>query len=175
MFYGREQDLELLKENLTGTSANMVVVLYGQRRSGKTTLLRHLVNTSTLEPHIPVFMDMQREALEFTTSKFIYHVALVISDALEKKSIVVQQLPLQDVERDPTLAFNLFLDRVEVALGERKLVILIDEFEILEQKVTEKLLDREMFPYLRSLMQHRRGINFLLSGTQTLKQLTAEY
>src|SRR5207249_8141367 len=56
-----------------------------------------------------------------------------------------------------------------------KLVILIDEFEILEQKVTEKLLDREMFPYLRSLMQHRRGINFLLSGTQTLKQLTAEY
>ena len=175
MFYGREEMLEQLKENLTATSANMIVVLYGQRRSGKTTLLRYLASTSLLEPHIPVFMDMQGETLEFSTGKFVYHVALAISNTLSRKDIAVQEPPRIDFERDPTLTFNTFLDQVQTMLGDRKLIMLIDEFEILERKVREERLDPEMFPYLRSLMQHQRGLNFLLSGTHTLKQLTAEY
>src|SRR5262249_50619757 len=53
--------------------------------------------------------------------------------------------------------------------------ILIDEFEILEDKVKKKELDAGIFDYLRSLMQHWRCIHFLLAGTHTTRELTAEY
>ena len=47
MFYGREKDMNFLTDNLT-REVKSVVVLYGQRRSGKTTVLLQLVNTPIL-------------------------------------------------------------------------------------------------------------------------------
>jgi len=82
---------------------------------------------------------------------------------------------IKDFDVDPTFSFNLFLDDAEALLGKRKLVILIDEFEVLEQKVKEHALDPEIFEYLRSLMQHRHRVNFLVAGTHSIEQLTADY
>lgn len=175
MFYGHEEDLMALKETLSFTSGNMIVVLYGQRRSGKSSLLYQLLNTTILEPHVPVYIDMQGESLGISTSRFLRNMAFAIFRYLRMRKITVDRPSSKDFDEDATFAFDLFLDDVEIVLKDRKLVILIDEFEILEQKVTEKALDREIFEYLRSLMQHRRGLNFLLSGTHTIEQLTAGY
>ncbi len=175
MFYGREEDLAMLREDLTSTSANMVVVLYGQRRSGKSSLLYQLLNTSSLDPHVPIYLDMQHETLNMSTSRFLHHLAVAIYRNLKAKGIEIDPPDVKDFQEDPTFAFDRFLDTVEAARKQCKLIIMIDEFEVLEQKVTEKVLAREIFEYLRSLMQHRRGINFLLSGTHTIEQLTKGY
>lgn len=174
MFYGREDDLRFLKENLTFSSST-VIVLYGQRRSGKSSLLHQLVNTAALDPHIPVYIDMQRESLGITTSAFLYHVAYYIYRALKRKNIIVRFPIRQEFSEDPTFAFDLFLDQINSTFDEAKLVLLIDEFEILEQKVTEGALAPEIFEYLRSQMQHRRNLNFLLSGIHTIEHLSANY
>jgi outer membrane protein assembly factor BamB/AAA+ ATPase superfamily predicted ATPase len=175
MFYGRQEDLAILKTDLTNPEVNVTIVLYGQRRSGKTSLLNQLVNTDVLAPHIPVYIDMQNESLSITISKFLRNIAHYIQKALKKRGITIQQPGLKEFEDDPTFVFNCFLDEVEGYLQERKLILCIDEFEILEQKVKEKDLPQEVFEYLRSLMQHRENMNFLFSGTHTIKQLTANY
>ena len=59
MFYGREVALNYLQDNLTRDTAQTVLVLYGQRRSGKTTLLYQLANSSYLSGHLPVMLDLQ--------------------------------------------------------------------------------------------------------------------
>jgi outer membrane protein assembly factor BamB len=175
MFYGREEDLAMLRDDLTSVSVNMVVVLYGQRRSGKSSLLYQLLNTSSLDPHIPVYIDMQHETLNMNTARFLHRLAQAIHHNLNIRGVQIDQPGIEDFQQDATLAFDLFLDQVEIARRQRKLIIMIDEFEVLEQKVKEKVLAGEIFEYLRSLMQHRRGINFLLSGTHTIEQLTMEY
>ncbi len=175
MFYGRKEDLEFLRKNLTNTMANTAIVLYGQRRSGKTSLLYQLVNTPILSPHIPVYIDMQNESLGINIGKFLRDIAYYTHRALKNEGLPINRPNLKDFDEDPTFVFNLFLDDAESLLGERKLVILIDEFDILEQKVNEKALPREIFEYLRSLMQHRRGINFLFAGARSIEQLTAGY
>jgi outer membrane protein assembly factor BamB/AAA+ ATPase superfamily predicted ATPase len=175
MFYGREDDLQFLKENLTNTSNNIVVVLYGQRRSGKTSLLYQLVNTPLLEPHIPIYIDMQNEAYKITASTLLRSMAFAIHRELKRRNIVMERPGIKDFDVDPTFSFNLFLDDAEALLGKRKLVILIDEFEVLEQKVKEHALDPEIFEYFRSLMQHRHRVNFLVAGTHSIEQLTADY
>ncbi|HLI71590.1 MAG TPA: FG-GAP-like repeat-containing protein [Ktedonobacteraceae bacterium] len=175
MFYGREEDLAMLTEDLTSVSANMVVVLFGQRRSGKSSLLYQLLNTSSLDPHIPIYIDMQHETLDMSTSRFLYHLAGAIHRNLNLKGIEIDPPDVKNFSEDPTYAFDQYLDTLDLAREGRKLIIMLDEFEILEQKVTEKVLAGEFFEYLRSLMQHRKGINFLLSGTHTIEQLTKEY
>jgi outer membrane protein assembly factor BamB len=175
MFYGRANDIAFLKDNLTRTEAKSVIVLYGQRRSGKTTLLRHLVNTSVLGEHIPVLIDMQEEEYKITVSKFLYHVAHYIYQALRKKDMQLLRPEKAEFTSDPTFAFNLFLDEVEAHLSGQKIVLLLDEFEVLETQVEKKQLEAEIFPYLRSLMQHRQSLNFVLSGTHEMGQLLRGY
>jgi outer membrane protein assembly factor BamB len=176
MFYGRRMELAFLKENLAYSLANTVIVLYGQRRSGKSSLLYQLVkNTDILQPHIPVYIDMQHETIDLSTNKFLYIIARHIYRQLKRRGISITLPDQTEFEKDATFTLDLFLEDTEDILGDRKLVLLIDEFEVLEQKVKEQVLSQGIFEYLRSLMQHRRGINFLLSGTHTIEQLTAGY
>ncbi len=175
MFYGREQDIAFLKDNLTRPEAKSVIVLYGQRRSGKTTLLRYLVNTTVLGEHIPVMIDMQEIEYKITISKLLYQIAYAIHRALQKRDVQIARPEKAEFNADPTFALNLFLDDVEEVLGERKIILLLDEFEVLEVQVKKRQLEEEIFTYLRSLMQHRPNINFVLSGTHKIDQLITGY
>jgi hypothetical protein len=175
MFYGREQDIKFLTDNLTRTEAQTVMVLYGQRRTGKTTLLQQLKRSAALDPHIPILIDMQEEVYQISVNKFFHNLAYYIFQELCKRDIVIDKPRRADFDSDPIFAFNVFLDEVEEHLVERRIIILIDEFEVLEAQVKKGNLEPELFAYLRSLMQNRRYINFLLSGIHTIKQLTSEY
>jgi hypothetical protein len=118
---------------------------------------------------------MQHEIYGLSTSKLFYRLAVAIYRDLKAVGLPIAPPSAEDFAHDPTFAFDQFLDDAEEARGQRNLIIMIDEFEILELKVSEKVLDWEIFEYLRSLMQHRRGINFLLSGTHSIEQLTKGY
>lgn len=174
MFYGRERDIAFLKDNLT-RDVKSVVVLYGQRRSGKTTLLVQLINSSTSEEHIPVLIDMQRVSYHITIENFLRRVASFISQALKKKNILIAIPEPKDFQLDPIQAFDMFLDQVEEQLVNRKLILLVDEFEILEEHVTRGTLQSEIFEYLRDIVQHRQNINFLFAGTHQITEYTKWY
>ena len=175
MFYGREEEVAQLQEDFVYSLASTVVVLYGQRRSGKSSLLFTLHNGNSLDPHIPVLIDMQHETLNFSTSRFLRDIAQSIWRALHKHHITIQQPQRAAFDEDASFALDVFLDDVEMILNGRKLIMLIDEFEILEEKVVKQELSPDIFTYLRSLMQIRSFIHFLLAGTHTIKELTEEY
>jgi outer membrane protein assembly factor BamB len=175
MFFGRERDIEFLKDNLTRTETKTVIVLYGQRRSGKTTLLLHLLNTPVLGRHIPILVDMQKESYQISISTFFHNLAFYIFKECRKRGITLEKPEKEDFDRQATFAFDQFLDEVEAKLVDQKIIILIDEFEVLEAQVKNGRLDAEIFEYLRSLMQHHTSINFLLSGTHKIEELTRGY
>lgn len=174
MFYGREADMAFLQDNLT-RNVKTVIVLYGQRRSGKTTLLLQLMNTSAFGENIPVLIDMQRMSYNINIQKFLFKTAQAIFQAMKKSQLQVCE-PVQGAfEVDPTGAFDDFLENVEEQLNERKLILMVDEFEVLEEQVTKGKLDPEIFEYLRDILQHRPNINFLFSGTHKITEYTKWY
>jgi outer membrane protein assembly factor BamB len=175
MFFGREEDIEFLRDNLARTTAKSIIILYGQRRSGKTTLLHHLVNAGALDPHFPILIDMQQQAYGITINKFLYNIAFAIQKSMAKRGMKSLSPDRGNFEIDPTFFFSGFLEDIEADLQGRKLVLLIDEFEVLESLVAEKRLAPEIFGYLRSLMQHRPSLDVLLSGTHKIEQLTRNY
>lgn len=181
MCYGREEDLAYLQDNLTRTTAQTVLVLYGQRRSGKTTLLYQLANAPALTPHVPVLIDLQGLTYDLTPGNFFFKIARAIYKELQKRGLCPPPLDRAEfvgqasIPADPQFAFDCFLDDVEPLLQKRKLILLLDEFEVLEDQVNKGKLQPEIFEYLRSLMQKREYMHFLLSGTHHIEKLTREY
>jgi len=175
VFYGREQELRYLQQSLISYPTNVVVVLYGQRRSGKTSLLYQLAETDILKPHIPIYIDMQNISLGLTTSEFLYRIAYAISKGMNSAGINTM-VPEREQQRDFTiLDLDRYLDHVGSLIEQRAIVLMIDEFEIIESKVSDGSIEPEIFHYLRSLMQHRSGINFLFAGVDSIQQLTRDY
>ncbi|HET8840113.1 MAG TPA: hypothetical protein VFN35_01540, partial [Ktedonobacteraceae bacterium] len=72
-------------------------------------------------------------------------------------------------------AFDLFLDQVEEQLADTKLILMIDEFEVLEDQVMKGNLRSEIFEFFRHMVQHRQKMNFLLSGTHQITDYTKWY
>ncbi len=174
MFFGREDAMAFLQDHLT-REAKSVIVLYGQRRSGKTTLLLQLIHRLALDKHIPVLVDLQRLSYHMTIQSFLYKMAYYISQAMKKKNMLVCQQEEASFEKDPTHAFDLFLDCIEEHLGDGKLILMIDEFEVLEEQVARGKLESEIFDYLRDIVEHRQNINFLFSGTHKITEFTRWY
>lgn len=174
MFYGREDAMSFLQDHLT-RDAKSVIVLYGQRRSGKTTLLLQLINTFALDKHIPVLIDLQRLSYRMSIHNLLFKMSYYITQAMKKKNIFITQPEEASFEIDPTHAFDLFLDCVEEHLCGGKLILMIDEFEILEEQVAKRSIQPEVFEYLRDVVQHRPNINFLFSGTHKITEFTKWY
>ncbi len=175
MFFGREQEIASLQEDFVYSAAPAVVVLYGQRRSGKSSLIYKLLLTNLLDPHVPVRIDMQHETLGFTIEKFFRDVAYAIHREARKRGYVLPPPDLALFKDDAVFTFDRFLDDIEEWLGQRKLVLLIDEFEVLDDKAKEHQIDEHLFDHLRSLVQERQCMHLLLAGTHRLEGLTSTY
>ena len=178
MCYGREASLAYLQDNLTRTTAQSVVVLYGQRRSGKTTLLNQLAKTDLLAQHVAVMIDLQKLIYNLNLNKFLFGISRQIYEALNKRGLSIlepQRKDFFDPSEDPQFSFERFLDQVEICMEDRQLILLFDEFEELEEQVKQGNLKSEIFKYLRSLMQERHYFHFLFSGTHQIENLTRDY
>ncbi|MDQ2886251.1 MAG: ATP-binding protein [Chloroflexota bacterium] len=156
MFYGREEDINILKDNLTRTGTKTVIVLFGQRCSGKTTLLFHLINTAVLEQHIPIMVDMQTASYGISVSKLLRDIAYAIAKEFRKRGMPVTQPRFDEFERDPTFTFNTFLDEAEEQVLGRKIILLIDEFDYMIQKIRDLTADQPFLIHLlcRALVDH---------------------
>jgi hypothetical protein len=175
VFFGRDDLFDFIRENLGGLGQENILVLVGQRRMGKTSLLRQLPGRLG-EEYLPVFLDGQALGLEGGVSGLLYDVALEIVEVLAGQGLDVEPLTLDDLAERPTHAFEKqFLPRVVQVLNGRVLLLLFDEFEELEMRVRGGELPPTVFSYLRHLMQHSRNLAFLFAGTHRLEDLTADY
>ena len=118
---------------------------------------------------------MQGVSYHATIENFLRRVAHTIEQAMRRKGIPIAAPKPADFEIDPIYTFDVFLDVIEVKLVERKLILMIDEFEVLEEQVTKGQLQPEIFEYLRDIVQHRQNINFLFSGTHKITKYTKWY
>jgi hypothetical protein len=181
LFVGRQDVFEYIREHLFGVYQNNVIVLHGQRRTGKTSILYRLKNVLS-DTHIAVLVDMQGKAARGTVD-FFYSLADDIAYTLEDQGLAVELPPRSDFADSPEFFFrSRFLRHVYELLpatsngGARKhLLLMFDEFEELQKRVEDGKLDAEVFPFLRNLMQHEELLDFVFAGTHKLEELGAEY
>jgi outer membrane protein assembly factor BamB len=175
VFFGREDVFAFILENLGRPTGENVLILVGERRMGKTSLLRQLPARLS-EGYVSVFLDGQALGIEGGMADLFYDITLEISEALAGRGIALEPPTSGELEEKLSLAFEKrFLSQVAEALGGRVLLLLFDEFEELEMRVQSGELPPTIFPYLRHLMQHSQNVAFIFAGTHRLEELTADY
>ncbi len=175
MFFGRADVFAFVQQALIGKHRDNVIILYGQRRTGKTSVLyqmsRHLGAR-----YVCVLLDLHGLALEGLDG-FLWEMANSIARTLRRdQRIEISPPPRAAFQSSPRSQFeNVFLNQVWNALGERHLLLMLDEAIRLQEQVQAGKLEPEVFEYLRYLMQHFPRLNFLFALGDGLEVLTKEY
>lgn len=176
MFHGREDTFEFIEDNLSGAIQDRTLVIYGQRRTGKTSILYQLLQGRLGENFLPVLVDMQELVLLINnTADFLSELAYLIARTARKSGIPIEEPKSDTFALLPTRVFNRFLDDLEDKLDDRRVVVMFDEFELIENKILEGKLDKDILNYFRSLIQHRNGLIFLFTGTHRLEEMSQDY
>lgn len=176
LFFGREELFEFIAESTGTQSRRNVLMLVGQRRTGKTSALLRL--DEHLPPElVPVYIDCQSLGVTPGMAALLEEFAWQISDTLQSLGIQCS-VPDHDVwEADPTRYFQRqFLPLVKSLLPEGTTLLLVfDEFEAFETMVDDGILPRTFFTYMRHLMQHSEGLSFIFVGTHRLEEMSSDY
>ncbi len=174
VFVGRDDVFGFVQEMLVGAHQNNVVILHGQRRTGKTSVLYRLPHLLA-DTHYAVLIDMQGKPAR-GEAEFLYAIADDIVFTLEEKGINAELPPRSEFEENPEFFFSSrFLRGLKPHLNGKNLLLMFDEFEELQRRVEDGRLHPEIFHFLRNLMQHDSQVDFVFAGTHKLEELGAEY
>jgi len=175
MFFGRQDVFEFIRRTLIGKHRDNVIVLYGQRRTGKTSILYQM--RSHLDTHyLCIFTDIHGFALE-GLGGFLWELANHIARVLRREYKIDLPPPNRsEFMADPRSEFeNEFLNRVWSTCRDRHLLLMLDESIRLYEQVQAGKLEPEIFEYMRHLMQHYERLNFLFSLGSGLEEMEKEY
>jgi hypothetical protein len=147
------------------------LVLHGPRRAGKTSFL---LNLPRLLPSdlIPIYLDMQQNSMTNSEGDFCYGLVRAIHRDTRSQGLQIPTLPSrQDFAAQPYPTLEDWLDSALSQLGERRLLLNLDEFEKIGSAIKEQRISDRLFDQLRSMIQHDDRLGFLFSGVQTLEEL----
>ncbi|MDQ2998858.1 MAG: ATP-binding protein [Chloroflexota bacterium] len=172
VFVGRA-DISTRIEQLLLDRRRPPLLLYGQRRMGKTSLLNNLgrLLPSTV---IPLFVDLQGPASQSSDHVgLLYNLARGMTESARRhRSLALPPLSRDSLMADPFTRFDEWLDEVEATLGQSAALLTLDEFESLDSAITKGRFDEEqVLGMLRNLIQHRPRFKVLLAGSHTLEEL----
>ena len=170
LYVGREEIFDWFDENLAGMGQPNALMLYGRRRIGKTSTLYQLVEgergrplrENRLRHLIPVYIDLQRYAGR-PTDEWLRRLA---RDICHRIGVAHDN---ETLDETAYAAFDRSLDYLEHALPDDCLILLaIDEFEQIRDGIESGVLDSQVLPFIRSQIQHRARVAFLLCGSAAL-------
>jgi tetratricopeptide (TPR) repeat protein len=164
-FVGRSDVLREVLRVLRHPKEN-AIVLYGQRRIGKTSVLQELEAKLPKEGgYRPIFFDLQDKA-QWSLARVLRELAQKISDQLGQ--------PNYELGDDPETTFrNVWLPKLlNNLLPDTALVFLFDEFDVLADPESDQA-GAAFFPYLRDLLPiDQKHLNFVFVIGRKVDDLT---
>jgi tetratricopeptide (TPR) repeat protein len=132
-FFGRQDTLDWVVRGLRNPVANSLV-LFGQRRIGKTTLLLQLERALSTDAFLPIYFDLQGQA-----ARPLGQALADLADTVAEH--IGLEPPDPEMFDDRGLFFSrTFLPQIDAAIGKnRRLVFLLDEFDVLDAATKEEL------------------------------------
>src|SRR5438552_478913 len=172
-FYGREGERERVLGFLRNKTQNVAILLWGQRRIGKTSFVLRLKEQAA-GIFLPIYIDLQG-LKDASTAMFLHRLMDRISQVFKDKAVDTPQeitVPAHNrLRKDPLAYFDTFMNRIEEITRSYPLVLILDEFQCLNSLREEGATRSALYNRLRSHSQHGQGIHLILSGGGLLSYL----
>jgi hypothetical protein len=147
-----------------------VLLLSGQRRTGKTSLIAFLPLRLPAEV-LPVRVNVQNAATAATHAGLAFNIAQDITDSARRgRNLILPAPRLADFQLDPFVVLGEWLRSVEKTAASRRFLLCLDEYQRLEE-VIAATGNRAILNFLRDLMEHRERWSLLLAGSASTEEL----
>ncbi len=172
-FYGRQDIVDAVLETLTASHQHNAVVLHGQRRIGKSSLLYRLKRDKTLcRDHLPILVDLQWEE----NARHEYILAEIAQNIAGELNLDIACPTEADLTEKPDRFRRIFLNEVYRHLDHKRLLFLFDEFDVVVppdvRTSTETLFGR----LLQTLIdEEKERLAFVFVVGQRLDLLSQDY
>jgi len=200
VFFGRDELISQISRQIT-TQGN-VVLLEGNRRSGKTSILKHLAGRTAIPGWLAVYSSLQgaggaQQAVGVPTETVFRTIAADITATVARLGVAAplpdgktltlapgkQPLGVARACRDGISAeapfddFREYLESVLAVLGplDLGLVIMLDEFDKLQEGIDNGVTSPQVPENIRFLIQSYPKVSAILTGSRRLKRLREEY
>ena len=183
LFVGRQDLARQLEYAMSKGSSCPTLLLYGERRMGKTSTLRqlsYLLGTG----YVPVVYNLQDPKLYARTATLMGTLASGIHEVLLNRGIKVEALPFVRLQESRAVndamtyaIFDRWLKGVESVLEEegRTLLLAFDEFEKLDEVGERGILDLSLFlDWCRQIIQFHPRVVLLFSGVHQFSDMGAK-
>lgn len=166
-FFGREDILQRIQEYISESKQN-AILLTGPRRIGKTSILFKIRDELPKDQFITVYFDLMGKS-NSKLNEILHELAKKIAECAGVKS--------------PRISKNFklekgFLQQVYSVIGEKKLLVLLDEFDTLDY-VSEKgedesdgIASNQFMKYVRNLLEQPGQIAFVIVLGRKLSDLS---
>ncbi len=152
-FFGRKDIFDFINDNLI--NKQKIILLHGQRRIGKSSLL-HQIPGHLPRDFVCFILDLQDKA-QLPLSDVLYNLATEILDSLNLSSDEITLPSVRELENNPNIFSRNFLPQIYQVLGDKNIVLLLDEFDVLNN--TEiSAANQHFFPYLKSLITQQEKL-----------------
>lgn len=172
-FYGRGDVLKWVESELYNPSSN-ALVLFGQRRIGKTSLLLQLRRFLPADRFLPVYFDLQDQA-----ARPLGNVLADLADTISEQTNSYE-IPDLDVFDNEGIYFRKkFVPNLLEMIGERRPVLLLDEFDVLDQidqaNLSEVSAGATFFAFLRRLLLEHSQLAYVFVVGRRAEDLTLNF
>ena len=146
-----------------------VLLLYGGRRTGKTSSLKYLPYKVGANL-IPLLVDLQGAASATTLKGLADNLVSQIQEASRRLPRKID-LPYPDsATTDPFIGLQNWLGQIERKFPGKRFLLCLDEYERLSE-VVEATNSKVPLNFLRNVLQHRTAWTLLFSGARQLSEL----
>lgn len=177
-FSGRSGVIRQIENYWNSGGLTPVIVLYGHRGMGKTSILRSLAKKKYTD-NIYVYLDMQIIGWVSHSGQVLLDVAEAVHKSLSQYGFDIGPVPDSTLYSDLNTAicsFNLLLDRIAPNMTEiKRLILAIDEFELIDKGIHEGKFNTGLLLYLRSINQQYQWLGLIFAGLHTLEEMGGDY
>ena len=177
MFFGRQNLFQFLEKHLH--NGVKTILLHGQRCIGKSSVLYHIPRFIPQDQFKFVCFDLQGKS-QSSLSDVLHSLAIQIVKSLTIDESKIKLPNVEQLETDLNIFARNFLPAVYQELGGKKLVLLLDEFDVISNYNAYCAAER-FFPYLKSCMEQQDKLFVVpmlgrqLDDLPKLSQLFQEY
>ena len=174
LFVGRD-DIFIRLEELWTPEKCPSVILYGHRRMGKTSILKNL-GTARFGKHTHIIdFNMQRVGFVKNTGELLYNLALAIYDEMPTNSTLTEPEYGPFTTQTPYNVFERFLKKLGKQRQNMRLLVTVDEFELLELGINEGRFDAHLLEFWRATIQTYPWFIMAFAGLHNLEEMRHDY
>jgi len=172
LFVGRDAIFKVLIQNFRFRQSQCLLI-YGQRRIGKTWLIKKLRFSVLPNTYISVVIDAQLLASIKNIASLLWVIMRDIKREAKENKLSVPVLDLSQLQTEPVLQFMQWLDELEKKY-EYTWLLLFDEYEIFQYLFDKGKLDiEEVFGLFRHFIQHRNKLQLVFIGSNPMTDYPA--